>query len=95
MHQLHQREAAGALHGGAIHTARNSPLHTAQFPCSQAHFTAAVFTGEIDERRGTWTPNVVLREQYPLGLAGCWLVNRVVIEKLKGRDASISSDFDA
>ena len=23
--------------------ARNSPLHTAQFPCSQAHFTAAVF----------------------------------------------------
>jgi len=35
------------------------------------------FTGEVDEERGTWRPSRTLREQYPLGLEGHWLVNRV------------------
>ena len=41
------------------------------------HFSEAVFSGDIDEEHGTWKPTPVLREQYPLGLEGCWLVDTV------------------
>ena len=41
------------------------------------------FTGDIDTAKGTWTPSQLLREQYPLGLEGCWLVNEVFPDRLK------------
>ena len=46
------------------------------------HFGETTFTGQIDEERGTWVPNQALREQYPLGLDGCWLVDRFYPDKL-------------
>jgi len=42
----------------------------------------ASFTGEVDEERGTWRPSPALREQYPLGLDGCWLVDRIFPDPL-------------
>ena len=43
----------------------------------------ASFTGEIDTATGTWQPSELLREQYPLGLEGCWLVNEVFPDKVR------------
>ena len=40
------------------------------------------FTGEIDEDGGVLKPNQSLREQYPLGTEGCWLVDRFYPDKL-------------
>ena len=45
-------------------------------------------TDEADEARRTYVPTREAREQYPLGLEGCWLVNRVFPDKEQ-------SSFDA
>jgi hemimethylated DNA binding protein len=39
------------------------------------YFGRATFTGETKD--GRWVPSQALREQYPLGLEGCWLVDYV------------------
>ena len=50
------------------------------------HFTAAVT--QVDEERGVWEVNPMLREQYPVGLEGCWLVDYVFPDRQ-------ATDFDA
>ena len=44
-------------------------------------FTTASFTGEVDAAAGVWKPTPMLREQYPRGLDGCWLVDEVAPER--------------
>ena len=56
-----------------------------------AYFSAATFTGEVDEERGTWRPSERLREQYPLNLEGCWLVDRVVPDARSEADGFFSA----
>lgn len=52
------------------------------------YFRRESFTGEQDEERGVWVPTPHLREQYPLGLEGRWLVERFFLDE-------DSSGFDA
>ena len=49
-------------------------------PINHPRFSQA-FTGKVDEQRGAWEPVDAVREQYPLGLEECWLVNRVFADK--------------
>jgi len=46
------------------------------------------FTGALDAERGAYKPVQPLREQYPLGLEGCWLVDQVFPD-------SLATNFDA
>ena len=52
-----------------------SPPHVPASPCA------------VDEERGLWTPSPSLREQYPLGVDGCWLVETVFPDRSR-------TDFD-
>jgi len=36
------------------------------------------FSGAADEATATWQPRPFLRQQYPRGLEGCWLVDHVI-----------------
>jgi len=47
-------------------------------PVDHPYFSQPLFTGELDEEAGTWVPNPLLREQWPRGLEGCWLVDAVM-----------------
>jgi len=38
---------------------------------------AELFDGEVNEATATWQPTPFLRQQYPCGLEGCWLVDKV------------------
>jgi len=72
-------------HDATAYVAHEMVESTAPRRIDHPHFQArtlegapwGVFTGEVDEEHGTWRPSVALREQYPLDLEGCWLVNRV------------------
>ena len=41
-----------------------------------------IFTGEVDKENGTMTPTPELREQFPPGLEGRWLVDRFYPDNL-------------
>lgn len=47
-------------------------------PVDHPYFSQPLFTGELDEEEGLWVPNPLLREQWPRGLEGCWLVDAVM-----------------
>lgn len=71
--------------GQMTYVAQESIEGTAIFSIDHPYFKEATFTGEVDQRRGTWKPNPLLREQYPLGLEGCWLVDHVFPDKVAER----------
>ena len=53
------------------------------------YFNEDAFVG-VDERRGVWKPSRLLREQYPLGVEGCWLVDQFLVDR-----SEEPKDFDA
>ena len=57
-------------------------------------FTTASFTGEVDAAAGVWKPTPTLREQYPRGLDGCWLVDEVAPERSREECDDDAADLD-
>ena len=57
-------------------------------------FTTASFTGEVDAAAGVWKPTPMLREQYPRGLDGCWLVDEVAPERSREECDDDAADLD-
>lgn len=44
-------------------------------------FLQASFTGAVDKETGFWEPHPMLRDQYPVDIGGCWLVDRVTSDR--------------